>query len=163
MRVIQKFHPYDTDLFRHWTRLEGFTMDFEVQEPSHLILSGHVNLVHRGLCGGAVGFALCISVKSSPTKEGLGPFPTNWIGNPAGGYLFGSKTGGNILGVEDHYGYPSLDGYKLIQPGWHRVEVWGVSHSGHAPGTDGLIEVLTDASHAESGTYNQLVAQIIPA
>ena len=163
MKVIKTYHPYDTDLFRKWTRLEGFTMEFEVTVPSHLILSGHVNLKHRGLCAGAVGFALCISVKSSETKEALGPFPNTWIGDPSGHYLFGSKTGGNIASIDDHYAYPTLDGYKLLQPGWHRVEVWGVSHSDAAPNTDGLIEVLADASHAESGTYNQLIAQIISA
>lgn len=160
--VVQKFHDTHTDLARQWTRIYGLTIDLEVTIDSHLFLYGHINLEHRNLVDGPVGFGLCMSLKRADTHDGLGPYPTDSVGSPIGYQILGSKTGGNIRDIEDHYGYPSLDGYASLEPGWYRVEVWGASHSSLAPDTDGLIHVLIGDGDYESGRYNQLVARITP-
>lgn len=162
LRIYKRLHPYDTDLFTVWTRLHDLTVDFPIVKPSHMTAIGHVNVRHRGIpVNGkteyAVGYALKLTLKYSGTKEGLGPVDQNPF-PPVGTNVLGSITGDNINGVSDHYSLGSFEGYQLLtQPGWYRLEVWGVSHSDISPGTDGLIEVNPTIGET---TYNQVIVRV---
>lgn len=151
---IHRQHNSDTDFFRQWTCIVGLTMDFEIDEPQHIVLSGHMDVHHRGLVSGVIGYAGALSIVEC---EELPPAPT-W-NTPMGERFPGSTNGGNILSETDHYGKIVWSGTKLLQPGRYRVMAHGNSHSSLAPNTDGLAEVLVEGS----GGLNCLVATFFPA
>lgn len=156
--IIYKTHnTSSTDLFYKWTRLSGFTQDFEILEDSHLTIMGHVNLHHRGLVNGPVGWALRPSLTRAETLADLGPKPTSAAGKP-GTWIKGGKTGSNILSEAQHYAEGNFLAYERLSPGAYRLEIWGCSYSTLAPTTDGLIEVLGDGGADDP--YNQLITRI---
>ncbi len=168
LQIFKKLHPYDTDLFRVWTRIHELTTDFEITRPSHMTAIGHINVQHRKIyiCGKsnyAVGYALKLTIKNSDTQSGLGPVNQDLDLNEDNMYgrqlIVGSITGDNIDGASDHYSLGAFEGYeKMDEPGWYRVEVWGNSHS-DVCGTsiDGLIEVVPSEGIT---TYNQLIVRV---
>jgi hypothetical protein len=162
LQIFKKQHLTDTDLFRQWTRIYGFTTDFQVNRPSHMTAIGHVNLRHRGipvrgLTEYPVGCALKLTLKYSPTQVGLGPDNTDLF-PPLGKLVIGSITGDNINGVSDHYSAGPFAGYqRLDKPGWYRLEVWGNSHSSINPEADGLIDINPASGQT---TYNQLILRV---
>ena len=145
-QVIFKQHNWDTDLFLYPTYITGFTTVIEVTQPSVVTIQGHVNLHHRGIVNGAVGYATWLSLESASDVPSLGSDPGTLSPYDASTRLDGSVSAGNIRDVQQHYGETVLDGYAVLQPGAHRITVQGVSHSDLAPTTDGLIEV-----HVEGG------------
>ncbi len=144
MQVFKKQHNFDTDLFRAPTYLVGFTQEFTVDVDSHLTIQGHVNLHHRGLVNGAVGFATWVSMERADTVSELSPIPSTLSAYDSSTAIPGSISAGNISDVAHHYGETVLDGYAYLTPGSYRVTVQGVSHSDLAINTDGLIEIQVE-------------------
>ena len=145
MDIIKKQHNWATDLFRQSTYLVGFTHVFEVCQPSHLTVAGHLNLAHRGISLGAVGFASWLSLESAATIADLGPNPGTLSPYDTTTRIPGSVSAGNISDISHHYGETVFDGYEHLDPGAYRLTVQGVSHSDAAPNTDGLIQVQVEA------------------
>lgn len=143
-KIVKKQHNWGTDLFLRPTYLAGFTHVFVVDKPSHLTVQGHINLHHRGIAVGAVGFATWLSLEKADTVEELGPDPSTLSPYDSSTRIEGSVSAGNISDVAHHYGETVLDGYELLEPGAYRLTVQGVSHSDAAPGVDGLIEVQVE-------------------
>lgn len=140
-----------------WNRFHSYTTVFEVTKTSHLTLSGHVNLVHRNLCVGAVGFAIrAYLIGPFATKEEAAavpyPGPVSSVPFPV---IYGSTISGNIANIEEHYKEVPLHGYKRIDPGCYRAEVWGNSHSS-ASSYSGLISV----NPAKGLPYNELLVRV---
>lgn len=135
--------------FRQWTCLSGLTMDFEIDEPQYIVLSGHLDVHHRGIVNGVIGYAGALSILSYIEK-----MPTPTWSYPMGERLAGSTNGGNILNETQHYGKIVWNGMKLLQPGKYRVLAHANSHSSLGPNTDGLAEVLVEGS----GGLNCLIA-----
>ena len=142
MTPIHRQHNTDTDFFRAWTCLSGLTMDFEIDTPQIIVLTGHMDVHHRGLVNGVIGYAGALSVHSCQTLADLPPIPT-WA-TPMGVRIPGSTNGGNILNQDAHYGKIVWSGMKLLEPGCHRIMAHANSHSSLAPYTDGLAEVLVE-------------------
>lgn len=136
---IFRQHNSDTDFFRKWTCIVGLTMDFEVDEPQHIVLSGHLDVHHRGVVSGVIGYAGALSILQYTDTL---PAPT-WDA-PMGERLAGSTNGGNILSETDHYGKIIWSGCRLLQPGKYRVMAHANSHSSLGPNTDGLAEALIE-------------------
>jgi hypothetical protein len=139
---IIRQHNTDTDFFRVWTCIVGLTMDFEIDEPQHVILSGHLDVHHRGIVQGVIGYAGALSIVAVNPGGDFPPFPTS--ATPMGERFSGSTNGGNILNETDHYGKIAWNGARLLQPGKYRVLAHANSHSSLAPNTDGLAEVLVE-------------------
>lgn len=140
---IFRQHNADTDFYRQWTCLNGLTMDFEIDEPQWVVLTGHMDVHHRGLVSGVIGYAGQLS-----HIELEGPLVTpqavlTW-NCPAGERMVGSVNGGNILSETQHYGKIVWNGMKLLQPGCHRIMAHANSHSSLGPNTDGLAEALVE-------------------
>jgi hypothetical protein len=136
---IHRQHNTDTDFFRAWTCITGLTMDFEIDEPQYIVLSGHLDVHHRGIVNGVIGYAGALSIVSCPDKLADPTWST-----PMGERLAGSTNGGNILSETQHYGKIAWNGMKLLQPGRYRVLAHANSHSSLGPTTDGLAEVLIE-------------------
>lgn len=150
-RIIKAHHPWDTDLFRVHNRIGGLSATFQTTGPVDVTTSGHVNLVHRGIVVGPVGWSLWIQYRYATTLEGLAAAPW-WR-------IKGCKPSGNIASVEEHYKDASLDGYvRFDTPGWYELSVWGSSHSSSAPYTDGLIEVNPETG--STWPSNQLIVRV---
>ena len=132
--------------FRAWTCLSGLAMDFEIDEPQVIVLTGHMDVHHRGMAAanitGVIGYAGALSVHSCPTLADLPPSPT-WA-TPMGVRIPGSTNGGNILNETQHYGKVAWNGMVLLEPGCHRIMAHANSHSSLAPYTDGLAEMLVE-------------------
>lgn len=141
---IHRQHNSDTDFFRAWTCISGLTMDFEIDTPQIVVFTGHLDVKHRGLVAGVIGYAGALSVHSCPTLADLPPLPT-WA-TPMGVRIPGSTNGGNILNrSEHHYGKIVWSGMKLLEPGAHRIMAHANSHSSiNNNNTDGLAEVLVE-------------------
>lgn len=141
---IHRQHNSDTDFYRAWTCLSGLTMDFEIDSPQIVVLTGHLDVKHRGLVNGVIGYAGALSVHSCPTLADLPPFPT-WS-TPMGVRIPGSTNGGNILNrSEHHYGKIVWNGMVLLEPGCHRIMAHANSHTSINNNTiDGLAEVLVE-------------------
>lgn len=89
--VFHRMHNEQTDLARAWTRLSGYTLEFQITQNSHLFMMGHVNIEHKNMVNGPVAFALCISLKKSDTQGGLEFAPPDF---PWFNIIHGTKTGG---------------------------------------------------------------------
>lgn len=157
MRVINKQHSFATDLFRRPTFLAGFSTVFEVKTASHLIVNGHVNLHHRGLVDGAVGYGCWLGLRREDTLEDLGTNPST-LDESYGLYetIKGSTDSGNIADVAQHYGTAKIDGYKELEKGFYRLCLFGVSHSDLSLNSDGLINVLIEGGEP----LNNLIIQL---
>lgn len=139
---IYRRHDSDTDFFRAWTCFAGMVMDFELDEPQIVVLLGHMDVHHRGLVSGVIGYAGMLSYVSAPTLAEL-PGPCSWS-TPPGSLIYGSTNGGNILSETQHYGKIAFNGFQLLPAGAHRIMAHGNSHSNLASGTDGLAETLVE-------------------
>lgn len=144
---IYRQHNSDTDFFRAWTCLSGLTMDFEIESPQIVVLTGHLDVKHRGqITGitGVIGYAGALSVHSCPTLADLPPPPT-WS-TPMGVRIPGSTNGGNIINrSEHHYGKIAWNGMVLLEAGAHRIMAHANSHTSiNNNSTDGLAEVLVE-------------------
>lgn len=117
-------------------------MDFEVDEPQWIVLHGHMDVHHRGIVSGVIGYAGALSMISAPCLADL-PAGITWS-TGMGTRLQGSTNGGNILSDTDHYGKIAWHGCALLQPGCYRVMAHANSHSSLGPTTDGLAEVLIE-------------------
>ncbi len=155
---IFRQHNSDTDFFRAWTCLNGFTMDFTVDEPQWVVFSGGMDIHHRGLVNDVIGVGGGISMLTAPTLGQLPAFP-QWNTPPAD-WVVPSINGCNILSETHHYGKITFTGAKLLQPGAHRVMVHGNSHTSINGNTiDGLAEVLVEGGQGR----NCLVATFFKA
>lgn len=129
--------------FRAWTCLSGLTMDFEIDEPQVVVLTGHMDVHHRGLVNGVIGYAGALSVHSCPTLADLPPSPT-WA-TPMAVRIPGSTNGGNILSETQHYGKVAWNGMVLLEPGAHRIMAHANSHTSIDNNSrDGLVEMLVE-------------------
>jgi hypothetical protein len=138
-----------TDFFRVWTCINGFTMDFTVDEPQWVVFSGGMDIHHRGLVNGVIGVGTGISLLAAPTLAQLPPFP-QWS-TPPGEWLTSSINTDNIISETDHYGKTIFTGAKLLQPGAHRVMVHANSHTSISGNTiDGLAEVLVEGGQGRN-------------
>ncbi len=145
MQIVKKQHDCDTDLFLTPTYLVGLAHQFTVDVDSHLTIQGHVNLHHRGLVDGPVGFGVWASLERADSLAELSTAPDTLSPYDSSTKMDGSVSAGNITDVVQHYGEAVLDGYEYLTPGAYRVTVQGVSHSDLAPSTDGLIEVQVES------------------
>lgn len=140
-----------------WNRFHSLTTTFEVTKTSHLTLGGHINLVHRNLVVGPVGFAIrayLIGPYASESDVNAVPYPGP-VSNVPFTVIHGSTISGNITNIEEHYKEVPLYGYKVIDPGWYRVEIWGNSHSS-ASSYSGLLSTYP----ANGLPYNELLVRI---
>lgn len=150
-------HNASTDFFRQWTCLSQLTMDFVVDEPQWLVLTGHLDVVHRNLINGVLGYAGKLSLISAPSLNNL-PVTPSWY-TPPGTTLEGSINSGNILDITQHYGKICWNAAKLLTPGAYRVLAHANSHSSiNGNSTDGLAEVLVEGGKG----LNILVATFHP-
>lgn len=154
---IFRQHNADTDFFRQWTCLTGLTMDFEIDEPQWIVLQGHMDVHHRGLVSGVIGYAGALSCIRTDSIFEL-PASVSWS-TPLANRLPGSTNGGNILSDTQHYGKIIWSGCKLLEPGSYRFMAHANSHSSLAPNTDGLAEVLVEGGLG----LNCLIATFHPA
>ena len=125
------------DLFESFREIRPFTQTVTVTEPTHLFIAGHVDTRHRGIAG---TFSKAIMVAFQIQVNGR--------------WLKGSKTGGNILNRTAHYYIGQIHGYKLLNPGTYKIQLFGRSASTAARGVNGLAEV--------KGTYNQVTYTLVP-
>lgn len=140
---IKRQHNSDTDFFRGWTCLTGLTMDFVIDEPQWIELDGHMDVHHRGIVNGVIGYAGSLSYVSAPTLAQLPAAPA-WS-TPPGTRIDGSVNGGNISDETQHYGKIVWNGLQLLQPGAYRIMAHANSHSSISGNTiDGLAEVLVE-------------------
>jgi len=140
---IFRQHNSDTDFFRAWTCINGLTMDFDVDEPQWVVFNGQMDVHHRGIVNGVIGYAGCLSILSAATLASLPPPPV-WNTPPAV-RIDGSTNGGNILSETQHYEKIVWGGCKLLEPGAYRVMAHANSHSSiNNNSTDGLAEVLVE-------------------
>lgn len=160
-QVQQTFQSAQVDLFRNWSRISGLTQDVCVIAPAHVFMQGLLNLRHRNLVTGPVGWALKAGVRYETTLQALGPKPTSanpgaWATTPGFQWINGALSSGNIRDIEHHYSEANLSGYFWASvPGCYRIEWWGTSHSSLGPNTDGLITTNTGAS-----LYNHFVTRV---
>ncbi len=114
------------DLFWNFQAVPGFTKTISVTEQSHLFVTGHIDVDHRGIAGTsnkAVGAAFRVLANGSTIP--------------------GSITGENITsdGADNYYA-AQIHAYKLLQPNvLYTIEVQGRSYSTAAPNVNGLAEV----------------------
>lgn len=114
------------DLMRDFNTISGFSKTIIVSEPSHLFVTGHIDVDHRGIAGTAdkaIGAAFRVLSNGSTIP--------------------GSKTGENMTsdGADNYYA-AQIHAYQLLQPSvTYTIEVQGRSYSSAAPNTDGLAEV----------------------
>ena len=152
MQVLTARDNSHCDIFQtSLIRIAGLSLVFCVREPSRIITHGHLGIKHRGADTGKTGtidYGVIVALR--------GPYITEAeLG--ANGYdllpftCFGPKLkaigcdGGNIVGMEQHYGTAHLDAAsEVLDMGYYRVEVLASSKSDLYPGFDGLAEVLQE-------------------
>jgi hypothetical protein len=148
----------DTDFYRQWTCLTGLTMNFTIDEAQWVVFNGQMDVHHRGIVNGVIGFAGTLSIIGAPTLAQLPASPV-WS-TPPGERLEGSTNGGNILSETQHYGKIVWGGCKLLQPGAYRVMAHANSHSSISDNSiDGLAEVLVEGGKG----LNYLIASFYDA
>jgi hypothetical protein len=118
-----------------WSCFHELRFDLVLPIPARVKVWGNVNLTHRANVAGPVGYSIKATVRSAEAFDQMPVIPASsvdlqyWQSVESGGVIPGSKDGGNIFGVEDHYGHPKYN-YKLDLPaGCHRIEHWGNSHT----------------------------------
>lgn len=129
----QSVPDWDPDLFWNMMPVPGFQRSIVVARRSHLFVTGHIDVQHRGVAGTAnqsIGAAFEVRVN--------------------GNILPGSTTGANMTNSSsDAYYTAYIHGYKVLEPGSYTIDVYGRSYSSVAPGVDGLAEV--------KGGYNEVL------
>jgi hypothetical protein len=138
---IDDSSPDNLLLSAEFMPVPGFTWSFAIDEPSYLIVFGHVDTEHRGKETG---------IEDIADKAVMVAFQLKLNGS----WLPGSKTGENILNRTDHYYSAQIHGFKELEPGDYTIELHGRSASTAAPGVDGLAKV--------KATYEQVVYRIVP-
>jgi hypothetical protein len=158
-QLFQRRQNSNTHFFREWTRLTGLTLDFEVTEPSALMVWGHLDVHHRGLVNGVIGYAGCLCLESADTLDDLGSPPYTFSPPFNNAHrIAGSTNGGNILSETDHYGKIIWSGSAILIPKAYRLTAYACSHSSLDKERDGLAEVLIEGT----GGLNLLNALITP-
>lgn len=138
----------DTDLYRAWTCLSQLTTNFEIERRSIVTFQGAIDVHHRGLVNGVIGYAVSLTVSQIP--QGVNWPSTAW-NTPRGTLVAGSTNGGNILSETDHYGKGIWTGYAVLAPGRWQIRAYGNSHSSLDMNADGLAEVLVEGPHGLNG------------
>lgn len=145
-------HNQATDLFRSWGELSGFRRDFQLDAPAVALLSLNIDLIHRNICVGPVGYGIRIRHRTAATQSALSSAAYSWVPH--------AYAAGNIADIDDHYGRATIPNLPFaLPPGWHQFSVWGNSHSSAAPNTDGLIELN---NHNTSDDYNYFSVVLLP-
>lgn len=115
------YYPtWDQDLFRDWRFINNTRSTFTINKPGYLFVDGRMDTHHRGIIDEAVMVAFDLRLN---------------------GVRFAPYTGENIINETDHYASSFLLGFAELEPGTHKVEVFGRSASTAAPNTDGLAEI----------------------
>ena len=168
---IQRFnkrHNFDTDLFRSGVRLVGLITDFEITAPSHIQISGYVNIRHKGTIDGPIGISSRIGYRRETSWANLydthlyptGSVPQQWS-TPGFTWVPGAKDGSNIRDLRDHYGTLMLMGDIILNtPGIYRFEPYLFEHSAIDPDNDGLSCVNTDTGQTDEDTFGYMATTV---
>lgn len=163
MKYFNKRHNWSSQIFRAGSRIADLTTDFEVIDPVLLVTHGRLNFNHRNIAPGAVFVSSRIGYRRYDDRASMPPYPTGARSEPLwqnGSHKItwvpGSKDGGNIRDVTQHYGSTSLTSMvPLTEPGWYRFEVWAFSGT-DTPGystRDDLIDINRDTNQIETDTF----------
>jgi hypothetical protein len=149
-----------------WTCLQQMRVEFTVDADARLKWHGKVNLKHRGIVNGPVGFGIRTTLRSAanlaalPTPPGSSVDAVYYASSEAC-ITWAGKAAENIASVADHYRDAIFFGEQDIPAGGHRFEVWGNSHSSLAPSTDGLLEVNTNGGPSDlTNPYSYLFVTV---
>lgn len=160
---------YKTGSEYNWTILHDLRVEFVITEESVLHWYGSINLKHRNLVTGPVGYAIKASLRYAETCAALPTPPVSGINlaywQSAQPYIvYGSKRAGNIASIAAHYAEVALDGRKVLAtPGCYRLDWYGNSHSDAAPTTNGLIELNMNGDSSDTtDPYSVLFVDVTP-
>lgn len=171
-RYFNKRHNWSSQIFRAGSRIADLTVDIEITAPSLLTTSGRVNFEHKNIAPGAVFVSSRIGYRRYADQASMPTFPTGARSEPLWQnsahpitWVPGSKDGGNIRDVTQHYGCTSLDSMiNLTEAGWYRFEVWafsGTDSAGYST-RDDLITVNRDTNQVETDTFGYFGGVVMP-
>jgi hypothetical protein len=169
--VFKVWHRGSQDLLNTLQRVDGLDVSFAIQGPTHVFISGHVDVMHRCLVSPKILPEIYHKLphKWAPTAYpiGIGARLEHVDQTGVSRWVQGSKWGPNIASCEHHYVTIPLDGYLcLTAPGTHRVSFWATAHSS-ANDYNGIAEISpasdSDSSGGTNDPYNQMIVRIVPA
>lgn len=150
-----------------WSCLHELRFDVYITTRSRVRVFGALNLKHRGQHSGPVGYGVKASLRSAPSFADL-PVPPQssidlpyWQSVENTHIIPGSKRAGNIASIAHHYGPVEISYALTLEPGAHRIEHWGCSHTmGYPENESAYVELNQNAYPDPKDPYTMLFMEV---